>query len=113
MLNQQHIKSLELLSKFIADTPKEQLDIFIKKYEDMGIEGPTFSQYKEGLEDSFCGNNLLAHGKRIAITPVNYGNSITGCLEQRKSLPPPQRKKISNSNPTEYVGFPFLHTFAL
>lgn len=109
MLNEQHNKSLDLLRKFVGNNTKEQLDIFIKKYEDMEIGGPTYAEYLEGLEESFCAYNLIAHG-RPTITTINCeAEEISSFMSQ----PPPPKKIINNSNPAEYAGFLFLHTFVL
>lgn len=41
----QHKKSLELLDKFIAETPPAELTRLIAQYENLDIKGPTFDEY--------------------------------------------------------------------
>lgn len=48
-----HKQSIELLDKFLRETPPEQLNELIKKYDEMEIEGPTLTEYL-----SQFGNNI-------------------------------------------------------
>lgn len=42
-------KSLELLDKFIAETPPAELADLIATYEKLDIKGPTFDEYLNSL----------------------------------------------------------------
>ena len=44
-MQQHHIKSLELLDKFISETPENELKDLIKYFENLDIPGITFEEY--------------------------------------------------------------------
>jgi len=49
-MDKQHEKSLELLDKFLKETPPEEIKKMIKKIDEMNIEGPTISEYFRSMD---------------------------------------------------------------
>jgi hypothetical protein len=50
METKQYEKSLEALNRFLKETPPEELEKIIKKYDDMKFEGPTISEYFRSMD---------------------------------------------------------------
>lgn len=46
-------KSLEKLQQFVANTSREEIDALIKSCKDLNIEGPTFKEYLNGIQEHF------------------------------------------------------------
>jgi hypothetical protein len=43
-------KSLELLKKYLDETPQEEIDAIIDRVDKMNIQGPTMDEYIETLK---------------------------------------------------------------
>jgi hypothetical protein len=50
MNDEQYKKSLEMLNKFLKETPPEELEKILKKYDDVKFEGPTISEYFRSMD---------------------------------------------------------------
>lgn len=44
-----HQEALKLLQEFLNETPKGEVRLLVKKYKNLDIVGPTYSQYLKGL----------------------------------------------------------------
>lgn len=47
------LKSLELLDKYLAETPSEEIQAKIEEYDKMEIEGPTLEEYLNSFNQAF------------------------------------------------------------
>lgn len=90
------MKQLELLRKFIADTPKDELKEYLEKFDKMNFGGPTVEEYFKNFNKSFNFSNFenLQSWDEECILP--YGTSNRYPI---KCLPYPlQKPKIIEQN---------------
>ena len=97
MLRPEQIKSLEILSKFVADTPKDELQALIQEFEELSIEGPTFDQYLNSIDEEIA----LTHPCFENIYDVFTGWDDDLLL----SISPPNQIMITNKkDPEKFSG---------
>jgi hypothetical protein len=104
-MRQEQINSLEILSKFINDTSKEDLNALIKQYSNIG--GPTYEEYLNDLQESCFVYHLQEDGLKFFRTHRYKLNCESTLLPQNN---PPEKINIEINNPT-FSGVSFLHTF--
>ncbi len=106
MLRRDQIESLELLSKFVAETPKGDLQALIDQYSNLNIDGPTFAEYLVGLDNEMTLSS--ASSPFITFNDIKIYLKVKGSFWESFSDSPPERAKISyNKNPAD-CGVSFL-----
>ena len=98
MLSQKQLKSLEILKKFVAETPVNQVQALVEKYAQLEVTSPTMAKYLHILNN--C--DFIGH----AIHEQRY----KGCV-LKLGHPPEKKKIVFHYNDPAFCGVIFFNTF--
>lgn len=98
MLTQKQLKSLEILKKFVAETPENEVQALVEKYAQLEVDSPTMAQYLHILNN--C--DFIGH----AVHHARY----KGCV-LKLGQPPEKKKIVLHYNDPAFCGVLFFITF--
>jgi hypothetical protein len=96
MLSQKQLKSLEILKKFVAETPVNEVQALVAKYAQLEVASPTMPQYLHILNNcDFIGHAV--HNQRYSVLKLGQ--------------PPEKKKIVFHYNDPAFCGVLFFNTF--
>jgi hypothetical protein len=94
-----HKRSLEILKKFLSETPKEEVDKVFSKYEYLDNEGYTIDEYLCITQEEF------SKTEDFNLQENTY--MIVGNRNEFEIPPDKSEKKINKKDPEDFQGLSF------